>query len=424
MPTAGALSAEEARWVALRAQRLDRPLPARRPGPGSLSSLVEHLGAVQLDAVNVLARSHEIVPFSRLGDHRGDLRGLTGPGGPLYEYWGHAASLLPVTLEPLFRWRTRLAGPWSEGSRYAARQAAWVAEHADYLDAVRAEVRERGPLTAGELSDPRRRDGEWWGRRSLGRQALEHLFFAGEVAGWRNAGFERVYDLTDRVLPHHVLASATPSIEDAHRALLVRAAGALGVGTVGDLADYFRLKTPTARPRIAELVEGGDLVAVAVEGWTEPGYALPGFRVRRPVRPEATLLSPFDSLVWERARTQRIFGFDYRIEIYVPAAKRRHGYFVLPVLLGDRLVARVDLKADRTAGVLRVRAAHAEEGTEAAAAAEAIAAELARMAVWRGLGSVAVELRGDLARPLRDAARRAVGRPGPTAVRGRSERTI
>lgn len=409
MPTGGVLSAEEARWVALRSQGLDRPRPARPAGPRSLAALVDRLGAVQLDAVNVLARTHEIVPFSRLGDHRGDLRGLTAPGGPLYEYWGHAASLLPVTLEPLFRWRTRLAGPWSEGSRYVARQAAWIAEHADYLDAVRDEVRDRGPLTAGELADPRRRDGEWWGRRSLGRLALEHLFFAGEVTAWRNAGFERVYDLTERVLPPEVLASPTPSTEEAHRALLQRAAGALGVGTAGDLADYFRLRVPAARPRIAELVEGGDLVSVAVEGWTEPGYAIPGFRVRRPARSEATLLSPFDSLVWERSRTQRIFGFDYRIEIYVPEAERRFGYFVLPVLLGDRLVARLDLKADRAAGVLRVRAAHAEPGTDTGDVSEAVAAELVRLAAWRGLGSVAVEPSGDLAPPLREATRRAEG---------------
>lgn len=395
-----AISSTQARWLALRGQRLHAPRPARRAGPATLTTLVDQLGTVQLDAVNVVARTHEIVPFSRVGAPTCDLRSLTGPGRPLYEYWGHAASLLPVAMEPLLRWRTRAAGPWSEGSAYVARQAAWARAHSEYLDAVRAEVQDRGPLTAAELRDPRRRDGEWWGRRSVGREALEHLFFTGELTGWRNERFERVYDLIERVLPADVLASPTPTVESAHRALLVRATGALGIGTAGDLADYFRLKVTAARPRIAELVEAGELVVADVEGWSEPGYCLPRGRIARPTRTEATLLSPFDSLVWHRARTARLFGFDYRIEIYVPAAERRHGYFVLPVLLGDRLVARVDLKSDRSAGALRVRSAHPEEGIELGATAEALAAELTRMAAWLGLGEVVVDRHGELSRPL------------------------
>jgi len=267
-------------------------------------------------------------------------------------------------------------------------------------------VTERGPLAASQLLDPRRRDGEWWNRRSLGRVALEFLFARGDVAAWRAPNFERIYDLPQRVIPAHVFDAPTPPTDAAHRELLLLAARALGVATVGDLANYYMIKPTVAAPRVAELVEGGALVEVSVEGWRDRAYALPGAAVRRTRRSGATFLSPFDSLIWERSRTRRLFAVDYRIEVYVHAPKRRYGYYVLPMLLGNDIVGRFDLKADRSASVLRVRAAHAEEGHDALAVAAAAAAELDRMRAWLGLDDIAVARRGGLAAALRRAIRR------------------
>jgi hypothetical protein len=401
----GELSAREVRWAALAAQGLDRPRPARRPGRAALLDTVRRLGVLQLDAINVVERTQFLVPFSRLGAYDvADLRGLWGPCGELLEYWAHAASVVPMAHQPLLRWRMAEHGPYGASPTHAARMAAADAALGDYVGAVLAEVREKGPLTAGQLSDPRRTTGgEWWGRRSDGRRVLERLFARGEVAGWRNAAFERVYDVPERVVPAEILAVPTPPVEDAHRALLMVAAGALGVATARDLADYHHLPVGRARPRIAELVEDGQLEPVTVEGWGEPAYLAPGARIARPTRREATVLSPFDSLVWSRDRLARVFGFDYRIEVYVPAGARRHGYYVLPVLLGDTLVARVDLKTDRAASVLRVRAAHAEPGVDRTAVAGALAAELGRLGAWSGAADVVVEGPGDLAGPLAGA---------------------
>ena len=396
------LSNREARWLALAAQGLDRPRPSRPPGPAQLRRMVETLGVVQLDAVNVLARTQLLVPFSRLGPfdpaafHR-----LTGPNAPLLEGWAHVASLTPMAAHRLLRWRMQTF--WSGSSAREAARAAWAKKEAAYIEAVLAEVRERGPLTAGMLSDPRRRQGEWWDRRSIGRTVLEHLFIRGQLAAWRSPAFERYYDLPERSIPAEVLGAPTPSPEEAIRELLFLAAGALGVGTLRDLADYYRMVPTRVRPRLAELVEEGRLEPVAVEGWAEPAYMKPGLTARRPTRHHATLLSPFDSLIWDRARTLRVFGFDYRIEIYVPEPKRRYGYFVLPLLLSDELVARFDLKADRRAGLLRVNGAYLEQGAEPGRVAEAAAAELASMAGWLGLGGVEVGTRGDLASALRRA---------------------
>jgi uncharacterized protein YcaQ len=293
-----------------------------------------------------------------------------------------------------------IGGTYVAGPKVRARKAAWQAEHAEYLDAVLAEVRERGPLTAGQLSDPRPRAGEWWGRRSHGRQALEWLFGTGRVAAWRTPAFERVYDLPERVLPVEVRAVPTPAPEDAHRALLRKAAIACGVGTLRDLADYYMIPLRWARPRVDELVEDGQLVRLAVEGWDEPAYAPADVRPRRPTAAHATLLSPFDSLIWTRDRVRRLYDFDYRIEVYVPGPKRVHGYYVLPVLVGDALVGRLDLKADRKASVLRVAAAHVEPGADLPSVAEATATELDALRRWLGLDDLTVEGRGPLAQAL------------------------
>ena len=225
---------------------------------------------------------------------------MTGPGGELFEYWGHAASLLPAVQQPLFRWRMAQHGPSGDSPTYAARREAWRAANAGYITAVLAEIRDRGPLSASQLMDPRRQDGQWWERRSLGRRALEWMFARGELAAWRTPSFEKVYDLPERVLPEAVLSQPTPPVEEAHRRLLVLAARSLGVGTLGDLAGYYALKTRAAKPRLAELVEAGELVRVGVEGWPEPGYTTPDAGSARLSRDHATLLSPFDSLIWDR----------------------------------------------------------------------------------------------------------------------------
>jgi hypothetical protein len=391
------LSAAEARWLAMAAQGLDkaRPRSAVPVGRARLRGLLDQLGTIQLDAVNVVARTQLLVPFSRLGPYQPDhLFSLSGPGRTWFEYWGHEASLLPVELYPLFKWRMALQHRhW----------IAWEKANRRYLAAVLAELSERGPLSAGQLSDPRRRDGEWWGRRSDGRIALEYLFRDGTVAAWRTANFERVYDLAERVIPPEVLAGSGPEPDEAQRQLLLRSARSLGVGDAADLANYFVLPIVKARQLVAELAEDGRLVPVRVQGWKQPGFTLPGATVHRPRRVEATLLSPFDSLIWRRQRTLRLFDFTYRIEIYVPQPKRQHGYHVLPLLLGDRLVARFDLKSDRQARRLLVSGAYGEPGADLAAIAEPAAAELIRLATWLGLDGVKVGTRGDLAPFLRKA---------------------
>src|SRR4051812_25462457 len=320
----------------------------------------------------------------------------------LFEYWGHEASLLPLDLHPLLRWRMRRA---EEKFETWGRVAQLARERPGYVEHVLDSVRANGPLTAGELAAEEERNTDYWGWNwTDAKTALEFLFWTGQVTTKERRNFERVYDVTERVLPQRILDLPTPTEEDAHRALLLRAAHACGIGTVGDLADYFRIKNPQARPRIAELVEAGALDEVHVRGWRQPAYIPAGVTLPRRAGARA-LLVPFDPMIWERDRTERLFGFRYRIEIYVPAAKRTHGYYVLPFLLGDSLAARVDLKSDRQGRVLRVQSAYAE--TDAPEhTADALAAELRDLARWLDLDDVAVARRGDLAVRLGDALRR------------------
>ncbi len=400
------LSQVEARWLAIEAQGLAGPRPKGRVGRRHLRAAIDAVGTIQLDAIHVVERTQFLVLFSRLGPYdTARLHELCGPGGELFEYWGHAASLMPMAREPLFRWRMAQHGPAGASPVWSARMRTWSRANARYIASVVQEVRTRGPLAASQLSDPRRRNGEWWGRRSVGRQALEFLFARGEVAGWRTPNFERVYDLPERVIPEEVRSRATPSIEDSHRQLLLLAARSLGVATLRDLANYYMMKPAQAKARVAELVEGGQLVETRVEGWREAAYAPPEARPSRPRRDHATLLSPFDSLIWERARTQRLFGFDYRIEVYTPESRRRYGYYVLPLLLGDRLVARFDLKADRGESRLCVRGAYLEPGAQGRAVVPAAAAELDTLRRWLGLAQISVARRGNLAAPLGRAVR-------------------
>jgi uncharacterized protein YcaQ len=398
------LSSEEARWLAVDAQGLGRPRPNGPVGRRHLRTAIEGAGLLQLDAINVLARTQFLVLFSRLGTYDvARLHAMSGPGGELFEYWGRMASLLPMARQPLFRWRMVEHGPYGSSPTYAVRRQAWQEAHAGYIASILEEVRDRGPLRASQLTDPRRRDGEWWERRSVGRQALEYLFTRGELAAWRTAGFERVYDLPERVIPDAVLSLPTPPIEEAHRRLLVLAARSLGVGTIGDLAGYYLIKQRSAKARISELLEAGQLVEVTVEGWRDAGYMLPNVRLRRPTRRNATLLSPFDSLIWERNRTSRLFGFDYRIEVYTPAPDRTYGYFVLPLLLGDQLVARLDLKADRKTSTLRVAGAFLESGADPEDVVAAAVTELDALREWLQLRNLSVARRGNLAAQLRRA---------------------
>ena len=389
------LSLAEARRVALAAQGFaERPL-GRAPDVRALRTrVIDRVGLLQIDSVNVLQRAHYLPAFSRLGHYDVAKLDTLAHRAPrrLFEYWGHEASLLPVELHPFLRWRMRRAHDeaWG-GMRRIAR------ERPGLVRAVLDDVRGRGPLTAAQLAHhdaPRGPKGTWWDWSDV-KRALEFLFWSGEVTSARRRRFERLYDVPERVLPKAVLDAPTPPADEAHRELLRRAARAMGVATEADLRDYFRLSAADARPRIAELVEAGDLVPVAVEGWGAPAYLSPERRLPRRVDARA-LVGPFDSLIWMRPRVERLFGFRYRIEIYVPKHKRVHGYYVLPLLLGDRLVARVDLKSDRQARALRVQAAHTEPGAPPETG-EALAHQLRRLADWLGLDDVVYAGGGDLA---------------------------
>ena len=394
--TAETLSAAQARRVALAAQGFADPRPTGRVDARHLRRVLDRVGLLQLDSVNVLVRSHYLPVFARLGAYPRELldRMAWGPRRELFEYWGHEASLIPLRLQPHLRWRMARAATsaWSGIARISR-------ENPGLVDKVRAMVAEQGPVRAGEIDvDRSRRPGTMWNWHD-GKVALEWLFYCGEVSAAARPNFERWYDLTERVIPAEVLATPTPPIEEAQRELLRVAARALGVATEPDLRDYFRLRPADSRPRVAELVEAGELVPVSVEGWRQQGYLWPGSRLPRRVTARA-LLSPFDSLIWERQRAERLFGMRYRIEIYTPAARRVHGYYVLPFLLGESIVARVDLKSDRKNGLLLVQSAHAEDGVPAEPVAAELAAELRGLAGWLGLDRVVVAGRGDLAAPL------------------------
>jgi uncharacterized protein YcaQ len=352
------ISASEARRIALGAQNLAAPRPdGAAPGARALRAMVQRLGAVQIDSVNVLVRAHYLPAFTRLGPYDPDALDRLAHYSPrrLFEYWGHEASLLPVELHPHLRWRMERAADdaWG-GMRRISR------ERPDLVARVLEHVRAHGPVAAGELAEEDRpkRTGPWWDWSDV-KRAIEFLFWSGQVTSARRRGFERLYDVPERVIPRAVLATPTPPVEEAQRELIRVASRALGVAAARDLRDYFRLPVADARARIAELAEAGELLPVAVEGWREGAYLHPQARVPRRAR-GAALVAPFDPLIWERPRIERLFGVRYRIEIYVPAAQRVHGYYVLPFLLGEQIAARVDLKADRQEGVLRVQAAHAE----------------------------------------------------------------
>ncbi|MDX6265862.1 MAG: uncharacterized protein QOD70_602 [Frankiales bacterium] len=390
------LTTTQARRVALAAQGFNDPLPStvtRR----HLRRVVDRTQLLQIDSVNVFARAHLMPAFARLGPWPVELLDdLAFRRRELFEYWGHEASYLPMELHPLLRWRMARAESLEEGWGGPLRV---FKERPEFVGSLLHRLHEEGPCGAGALREAPRGKGGWWGWDDV-KRGLEYLFWSGRVTtSRRTSGFERLYDVTERVIPAAVLALPTPTREDAQRELVRRAAVAHGVGTEKDLRDYFRLRPDEARVAVASLVEEGALLQVEVEGWRQPAYLHVDAGRPRWVRRQA-LLSPFDPLVWERSRTERLWGVDYRIEIYVPAPKRVYGYYCLLFLQDEAIRARVDLKADRRAGVLRVLSAWREPEALPGATAAGLAEELRRAAAWQGLDDVVVEDRGDLAREL------------------------
>ncbi len=396
MPTARPLTLAQARRLAVHATGL-------ASAPGSAAATVRRLGVLQIDSVNVLARAHHLTLISRGVQRPHDaLTAATRPSQPprrtLFEYWGREASLLPVDTQPLWRWR--MADAESGIGLYSGLRK-FQQNHARFIHAVLDEVRKAGPVSAAELSSSAPSRGSWWGW-SDAKRALEWLFWAGLVTTHhRRNTFERVYDLPQRVLPQAVLDTPTPERDAAQRALLITALRARGVATATDLGDALRLRPAECRPRLAELEEARAITPVAIPGWP-PAWTLPRTRIPAAAPRRAVLINPFDPLIACRERTQRLFNLRYRIEIYVPQAKRKHGYYVLPLLQGDRLTARVDLKADRQNQRLRVLAAHHDQGPPAAAARQ-LAGALHTLAHALGLSDVTPARKGSLARPLRAA---------------------
>ena len=398
------LSAAQARRVALAAQGFHEPRP---PGPvtrANLRRLIGRIQVMQLDSVSVAVRAHYAPMFSRLGPYDRDLLDAAAwshsARSPrlLVEYWAHEAALMSVEDWPLLRWRMReyTGGRWG---------VEVVEKNPRLVDDVVAAVAELGPSTAGQIEAhlqgrTKRGKGTWW-NRSETKWVAEALFASGVLTTAHRTGFARHYDLVERVLPADVVAREVDDAE-AVRELTLRAAAALGVATEADIRDYFRLRPDQSKPAIADLVATDELEPVAVDGWTAPAYLRVGQAVPRADRGTA-LLCPFDPLIFFRPRVERLFGFHYRIEIYTPAAKRQFGYYVWPLLLDGELVGRVDLKADRSLGVLQVIGAFAEAGQDRHRVAAAMAGELQTMAGWLGLGAVAMGERGDLAVALRRA---------------------
>jgi uncharacterized protein len=392
------VAAAEARAITLAAQGF-AARPARTGAP-ALRALIDRLRVVQLDSVNILQRSHYLPAWSRLGAYDTAELDRMSQQTPrtVFEYWGHEASLLPVEAQPLFRWRMKRAG------EHAWKRIREIRRRRSFVARVLGAVRDRGPIRVGEIESTQPKKSGWWEWSDV-KIAIEWLFWSGQVTSARRRGFERLYDLPERVLPPDVIAAPTPPERDAVRSLIERGARALGIGTAVDLRDYFRIPTALAAPAIAELVEEGLLVPAHVDGWNKPAF-LHRDAKPAPIDPvRAALVSPFDSLVWCRDRTERLFGMRYRIELYTPAEQRVYGYYVLPFLLGDALVARVDLKADRASRVLRVLAVHAEPRAPRETAT-ALAGELAAMATWLGLDRVDVAKRGTLATKLAAALAR------------------
>ena len=391
-------SAAEARRIALAAQGFAAVRP-NSPSRRHFSALLDRLGLVQIDSVNVLARAHYMPFFSRLGPYPMewlDEAAYHVRKRKLFEYWGHEASLIRLDLLSYLGWRMRKAatgrGVWSVVRNIAKEQP-------ELLRRIETEIRNRGPMSAGQLERAllgERRTAGWWGWSDC-KKAVEWLFWVGRLTTANRRNFERVYDLTERVFPN--FRAEEISEAEGHRTLIRVAAKALGIATASDLRDYFRLAPEGGRRGVEELASAGELIRVDVDGWSQPAFLDP--KARLPRRLEITaLVSPFDPLLWDRRRAEKLFGFRYRIEIYTPAHKREHGYYVVPFLFGDTFVARVDLKADRAANTLRVLSAHYEPAVKPREIVDPLGIELAELARWLSLERVEVGKRGNLASAL------------------------
>ena len=395
------LSLSEARCLALAAQGFATGSAAAKPA--RVKALTERLGVLQIDSVNALVRSHYLPLFSRLGNYPMDWLDQQAWGSgrqrSLFEYWGHEASLLPMQLYPLLRWRMRRA---AAGQGIYRQLAEFGRQQQPLIRQVLQTVREQGALGAGSLGKRAQKAGPWWDW-SAEKHALEWLFAAGEVTVASRRGFERLYDLPDRVLPSATLNQPEPDEPAAQRQLLLHAARALGVATEQDLRDYFRMDTTDTRLRLGELAEIGELQQVQVEGWRHTAWCPGELKVPRGLKPTA-LLSPFDSLIWARERTERLFGFRYRLELYTPAAKRVYGYYVLPFLYAGQLVGRVDLRAERAHGRLAVHAVHEEAAGMSTEALLALGQQLRMLADWLGLERIQLNCRRPEAQRLRAGA--------------------
>lgn len=387
------VSPAQARRIALSAQAIGRPRAT--VGTRQLNLLVERLKLLQLDSVNVFERSHYLPVFARLGSYdKALLDRLTFASPQKYiEYWAHEAAVIPMSDWPLWRWKM---------DALAARDPAkseWARDNTAMLDWLRAELAERGPVTAGQIEhDSNKRVGPWWGWSDV-KHGLEYLFRWGEVVTAGRRRFERTYALAEQVVPAELLA-LTVSREDAQRQLVERASAALGIGTASDLADYFRLRADAVRPAINDLVDAGTLLPVTVPGWKQKAWMHRDARIPRRITTTA-VLSPFDPVVWDRARALRMFGFHYRIEIYTPAPKRQFGYYTLPLLQDDAIVGRIDLKTDRQARVLRVQSAWREHG--GSIDIDRVVELLRETAEWQSMESISVADWGDLAPSLAGA---------------------
>ncbi|HYF45136.1 MAG TPA: crosslink repair DNA glycosylase YcaQ family protein [Acidimicrobiales bacterium] len=387
------LSAAQARRINLYAQGFGEKRPTGRVDIRHVRKVFDRLGLVQIDSVNVLVRSHYLPLFSRLGPYdRSLLDRYVHQDHEAFEYWGHEASIIQARFHPLLRWRMASEHRWAGMRRFAK-------EKADLIEEVLALVLEQGLVGAGDLGTRDVRKEPWWDWNDH-KAALEHLFYEGRLAATRRDNFERAYGDPALLVPAEFLGAPTPTEREAMAGLLEHSARAHGVGTAKDLGDYFRLPIKAVRPLLEELADEGVVDRVEVEGWgREPAYLHPEAHLPRWVRARA-LVSPFDSVMWERDRVERTYGFTYRIEIYTPKPKRVFGYYVLPFLLGDRYVARVDLKADRAERRLLVQSAFAEDGVDHLEVAEALLDELRLMARWLDLDDVVVKDRGDLAPTL------------------------
>ncbi|GAA1958343.1 winged helix-turn-helix domain-containing protein [Microbacterium deminutum] len=414
------LSAPEARRIALAAQGFARPRPTT-PGTRQLNLALERMATLQIDSVNVFARSHYMPLFSRVGpyDTAALDRLLFARRSPYVEYWAHMASFIPSRDWGLFRFRMD-----ANRAKYGSDPDGWFNHNRGIVDWVRGELGERGPLRPAEIEHDAKKGarGPWWDWDVV-KHALEFLWMFGEVAIAGRRGFERRYALAEQVIPAEVLASPVERADAIHE-LIRRAAIAYGVATASDLADYWRIMDrPAVMTAIRDLEAAGELVPVTVAGWQSAGRPAKAWLHRDaalPRRVDATaILTPFDPVVWFRSRAERLFDFEYRIEIYTPAPKRRYGYYSLPVLVGDDIVGRVDLKADRASSTLLVQSAWWEHGTPPDAAAR-VADELRSAAKWQRLKSISVSRWGDavddLADVLSEARRHDGGTPEPAAL--------